>query len=147
MYLEQILNPDELHLLSILTNTPNIYVKVGKDLGRLFVTLLGIMQGDCLSAILFIFYLAQILKNEMKRGDLDTLLIKPKYADDITYLTRDKQVHQQLQQQTPILLEKGDLRVNRTKTELFEIPKPPPPPPPPPTMEELIQHKNDKVCW
>ena len=63
-YLEEILQPDELHLLSVLTNTPNIHVKVGNELGRLFVTLLGIMQGDCLSAVLFIFYLPYVLHKE-----------------------------------------------------------------------------------
>ena len=56
--LETILEPDELHLLSILTRTPKIKVKVNKKFGTLFETLIGIMQGDCLSAILFIYYLA-----------------------------------------------------------------------------------------
>ena len=31
-YLEQILQSDKLHLLSVLTNTPNIYVNVGNDI-------------------------------------------------------------------------------------------------------------------
>ena len=43
--LENILNEDELHLLSILTNKPTIKVKVNKDYGETFETNLGIMQG------------------------------------------------------------------------------------------------------
>ena len=40
-------------------------------------------------------------------------------------------------------------KINHTKTEQYTIPKPPPPPPPPPapTIEELLAHKDDKVCW
>lgn len=65
--LEHVLLPEELHLLHILTNNVKLKVKVGKEYGPEFTTLLGIMQGDCLSAILFIFYLAQALS---KRTDL-----------------------------------------------------------------------------
>ena len=129
--LETILKPDELHLLSVLTNTPNIHVKIGNELGRPFVTLLGIMQGDCLSAVLFVFYLAHVLKDERSSQDITITLVKPKYADDITYVTNDKRTFEQLQQETPSLLVAGHLKINHTKTELYEIPKPPPPPPPP----------------
>ena len=62
--LENILNEDELHLLSILTNKPTIKVKVNKDYGETFETNLGIMQGDCLSAVLFIFYLAECFNED-----------------------------------------------------------------------------------
>ena len=141
--MEEILQPDELHLLSVLTNTPNIHVKVGNELGRLFVTLLGIMQGDCLSAVLFIFYLAYVLHKE--RTSQDILLIKPKYADDVTYVTDDENTYQPIQQEAPSLLVAGDLKVHHSKTELYEIPKPPPPPPPPPSFEELLAHKDDKI--
>ena len=59
--LEDILLPEELHLLHILTNNVKLRVRVGAECGTDFTTLLGIMQGDCLSAILFIYYLAQAL--------------------------------------------------------------------------------------
>ena len=80
---EKILNPDELHLLSIITNFTKVKIKVNHAFGELFITLIGIMQGDCLSALLFIFYLAQCLRNE-REGIEDSILIAPKYADDIT---------------------------------------------------------------
>ena len=63
-YLEEILQPDELHLLNVLTNTPRIYAKFGNELGtvdsQLFVTLLVITQGNYLSAVVFIFYLTYV---------------------------------------------------------------------------------------
>ena len=62
--LENIVNEDELHLLSILTNKPTIKVKVNKDYGETFETNLGIMLGDCLSAVLFIFYLAECFNED-----------------------------------------------------------------------------------
>ena len=52
--LDNILNEDELHILSIITNKPQIKVKIGAEIGNSFTTYKGIMQGDCLSAILFI---------------------------------------------------------------------------------------------
>lgn len=59
-------------------------VKVNNVFGELFITLIDIMQGDCLSAVLFIFYLAECLKNE-RDGIENLILIAPKYADDVTY--------------------------------------------------------------
>ena len=61
--LEDILLPEELHLLHILTNNVKLRVRVGTECGADFTTILGIMQGDCLSAILFIYYLAQALSH------------------------------------------------------------------------------------
>ena len=63
-HLERIMNPDELHLLSIITNFTKVKVKVNKAFGTQFETLIGIMQGDCLSALLFIFYLGECLRNK-----------------------------------------------------------------------------------
>ena len=56
--LSKVLQPDELHLLSILTNRPLITVTLDGEQGEGFHTFVGICQGDCLSAVLFIFYLA-----------------------------------------------------------------------------------------
>ena len=43
-HLENILNPDELHLLSIITNFTKVKVKVNNVYGTMFTTLIGIMQ-------------------------------------------------------------------------------------------------------
>ena len=65
-YLEEMLNEDEKHIVGILTNKPEITVKIGSQKGESFVTNTGIMQGDCLSAILFIFYLTKCLEKPIK---------------------------------------------------------------------------------
>ena len=49
-------------LLLDITNRPKIQVKVRNTIGDTFETLIGIMQGDVLSAIMFIFYLAKCLR-------------------------------------------------------------------------------------
>ena len=56
--LQKLLDPDEVHLLSIITNRPLLSVTLDGDTGQEFPTYVGICQGDCMSAILFIFYLA-----------------------------------------------------------------------------------------
>ena len=109
--LEEILLPEELFLFSILTRKPNIKVKVNDTFSELFQTLLGILQGDCMIAILFILYLACCLSNERNLIDAPStpstrtpteetnetiipttkhILLNPKYADDITYITNNK---------------------------------------------------------
>ena len=55
--LEQVLLPEELHLLYILTNNEFIKVCVEDEFSAAFMTFIGIMQGDWLSAILLIFHL------------------------------------------------------------------------------------------
>ena len=145
-HLERILNPDELHLLSIITNFTKVKVKVNNVFGDVFITLIGIMQGDCLSALLFIFCLAECLRNE-RDGMEESILITPKYADDVTYALKDVKAQEGLKRRIPPILKTHDLMINHTKTEEYTIPKPPPLPPPAPTIEELLAHKDDKVCW
>ena len=82
--LEEILEEDEMHIISILTNRPQIQVKVGQTAGEIFEAFIGIMQGDVLSAILFIVYLAKCLRRPIRTRQ-KRFLTKPKYADDITY--------------------------------------------------------------
>ena len=60
--LEKVLQPDEIHLLGILTNRPLITVTLDGEEGEGFHTYVSICQGDCLSAVLFIYYLASALE-------------------------------------------------------------------------------------
>lgn len=64
--LEEILTADELHLLSLITNRPELKIKLEDQTGETFQTYQGIMQGDCLSAVLFIIYLSYALAEEEK---------------------------------------------------------------------------------
>ncbi len=94
--LEKILQADELHLLNILTNRPTITIRINEEFGETFETYLGIMQGDCLSAVLFIFNLAECfaennentaeLKYDLTDDNNDSdFNVDPFYADDKTF--------------------------------------------------------------
>ena len=142
--LEQFLDEDEMHLVYLLTSDPKLMVRVGKDFGDMFITTLGVMQGDCFSAILFILYLAKALKN---RDLEDHFSIEPKYADDITLATTCKKQHEDAKSAFKNLLGKYNLYENASKRETYTIPKPPAPPPPPPTLSQLTKNQNNKLCW
>ena len=60
--LESILADCELHMMHILTNDITLNVRLGDKTGRNINTSVGICQGDCLSALLFIIYLASAIK-------------------------------------------------------------------------------------
>ena len=59
--LRLILNPDELHLCKLLIEDVELCVKVENESSEPFTTKQGIAQGDSLSAIFFILYLAKAL--------------------------------------------------------------------------------------
>ena len=144
-HLEEILHDDELYILHRLTNNPQLAVKIGNTTGKHFTTTLGIMQGDCLSAILFIFYLAMCLRQPI-HTKTKGFLINPIYADDLTMAGTN---NPQITDTETVMVNRLDdynLKVNGTKKESYEIPRPPPPPPPPPTMEQLLEHKNNTNC-
>ncbi len=108
--LQDVLEPDELHMMSILIKEVKLKVKVGKHTGEEIETNVEIVQGDCLSAVLFIYYLAKSLNPPSNQDDhsysrAETPIapdehhdhnyhrttignyfeIDPKYADDITW--------------------------------------------------------------
>ena len=115
--LEQVLEDDEMHLISILTNRPQIKVKIGDDLGEILETLIGIMQGDVLSAILFIFYLPKCLRKPIKTK-MKGFLFTPKYAGDITYAGTSQLQVDELEVKVPVRLNEYDLSANETNHHL-----------------------------
>ena len=70
--LEKILEPDKMFLLSVLINETTHQIKVDKRLSEKIQTNIGIIQGDCLSANLFIFYLASCLKSPQAKINPNT---------------------------------------------------------------------------
>ena len=64
--LKEILEPDELHIMSILIKDVSLKVKIGTEIGESIETDIGIAQGDCLIAVLFIFYLARSMYTKNK---------------------------------------------------------------------------------
>ena len=125
-----ILEEDELHIMKLMIEDVQFVVRCGQNKGKPFVTNIGTPQGDCLSPILFILYLANALKNdnqglqnninkeEEKRGDT----IDEQYADDIGWVTNGpKQNIEELKASIPLKLEERGLLVNREKDEEFSI--------------------------
>ena len=127
--LKQILDADEYHMLSILILDVRLKVRVGDCEGEEIITEVGIAQGDCSSAILFILYLAITLEREepvvnpIEHHDhnyykpvKNYITIDPKYADDIPYLTTLKERNEKIEEEAP-MLEARSLFVNKDKTE------------------------------
>ena len=59
--LRKVLDNDELHMIKILLDGVEYTVRCGDILGKPFSTNVGSPQGDCISALLFVFYLAMSL--------------------------------------------------------------------------------------
>ena len=66
-HLKSILNPDEIHLVSLLIKNVTLQVKCDGKIGRNFTTNIGSPQGDCASPLLFILELSKALE---KSNDL-----------------------------------------------------------------------------
>ena len=96
----------ELFLLSVLINETTLQIKVDKHLSEKIQTTTGIIQGDCLSATLFIFYLASCLNSPQAKinPNNEKFLIEPKYADDIIWVTTSKQHIENAKSKIPIQL-------------------------------------------
>ena len=95
----------------------------------------GITQGDWLSALLFIFYLAKSIKQppdqtgqQNKRNqiiwsalewvinkDVHKVMINPKYADDIIFIRSDKAKRQQVERLIRPMLKTDNLEINKSK--------------------------------
>ena len=132
--LSDILDKDEMHMIKILLEDVELQVKNDKTLGQIFKTNIGSPQGDSLSALFFIMYMAMTLR----RTDIR---IKPppphlahdhtyatrrqtidlQYADDISYMTEKRQAIEDIKEQVPDVLKQDNLNVNATKTEQYEI--------------------------
>lgn len=139
-YLREVLNNDEMYMLHLLINDVRINVEMGEERSEDIVTNIGSCQGDCLSAIFFIIYLAKSIKplpqfidrQDYERplwSDLDWLIdrdlnkieIDPKYSDDINFIRSDYSKIKQLKRLVPNLLKENNLEINTSKTEEYII--------------------------
>ena len=116
-------------------------VRIGDEESEDFATNVGICQGDCLSALIFIFYLAKAMegipkhttaedhKDKMQWSALDWMIpketlnieIDPQYADDINFVRSEKAKLNQLKWEVPPLLKSKHLTINKDKTEEYTI--------------------------
>ena len=78
--LEKNLGKDELHMLSVITNEPELRIKLENRKGAKFKTYQGIMQGDCLSAVLFVYYLSCALREEHQKEEDKVQQLDQNYA-------------------------------------------------------------------
>ena len=60
--LKEVLEKDEIHLISLLIKDVVLSVKCDNHIGREFTTNIGSPQGDCASPLLFIFELSKALE-------------------------------------------------------------------------------------
>lgn len=141
-YLKEILTPCELHMMYILIHDVKLNVRLGKTTGDEMPTNIGITQGDCLSALLFIFYLAKTIKEKLPKHtieednqykirwsaldwiidkDIHKININPKYADDISFIRSDKSKINQAERIVPQMLKINNLQINNDKTEKYHI--------------------------
>jgi hypothetical protein len=125
MYLQDILNKDELHLIHILLHDVELRVRNGQTTGTPFTTNIGMPQGDGLSALFFIYY---VYKSLLPLTDIDLihnidskLSIDLQYSDDISFITEDKRKMDILTNLLPTILKQNNLTVNPTKTERYEV--------------------------
>ena len=104
--LKRILEADELHIVKILLEQVKYCVKVGNTIGESFKTTTGSPQGDCLSALFFIFYLAKALGYELHTKDHEYSLPRhlgfeqPKEIDQHDYAIPNMKVHEICKTQT-----------------------------------------------
>ena len=140
--LEEMLSSSEMRMMYLLIKDVNLTVKIGKEFGEWIKTNIGVAQGDCLSALLFIFYLGNIIKpfpeditkadhqGEIFWSELDWLInrdqqnlaIDPKYADDITFIRSHQSKINQIKRILPEMLKEGNLEENKSKREEYHVP-------------------------
>lgn len=103
--LEEVFNQSEIYRINILVNEVIINVQYGMERGAAVLTKTGTCQGDCLSVIFLIIYLAKTItplpqyidsidSNKMLWSELDWMINRdthcikndPKYSDDINFI-------------------------------------------------------------
>ena len=130
--------------MHLLINDVNIYVRVNNTISPTPIqTNIGICQGDCLSAILFVLYLAKshnpdsdhsyarpasekiipalYEEHNYSKYQQEYFCIAPKYADDTTWASTSNELVQSIKNTVPDQLRKRNLLVNEDKTEEFKI--------------------------
>ncbi len=144
-HLEEVLDSGELYHLSLLTNKPKLKIKIENTITEPFQTTTGIMQGDCLSAVLFIFYLGKALSYNSIKIEADNkgiFYIEPKYADDITSATindENNTIMNRIDKEYPERLKEYHLKYNESKTENHAVP--------PRTITKQPNPNTNKILW
>ena len=140
-YLNDILSPGEMRLSYLLISGVKLKVRVGKEFGVPILTNIGVVQGDGLSAILFIYYLAKSVKpfpritiredheGEVLWSPLDWLIRKNKlnieidlkYSDDMSFIRSQLAKINMIKRIIPKMLKEADLIENSSKREEYVV--------------------------
>ena len=146
--LKGVLEPDEIHLISLLIKDVVLSVKCDNNIGREFTTNIGSPQGDCASPLIFIFELSKALErskelitsfsnpNTIKAINFDhsyckksgseevkdnVFSIGQEYADDCSAGSTNPHLIDAFESSVPSQLKEHGLGVNAEKTEKFSI--------------------------
>ena len=146
--LKNVLEPDEIHLISLLIKDVVLSVKCDNYIGRDFTTNVGSPQGDCASPLIFIFELSKALekskeiiksysnpniikaiksdhtyckRTEPVNEDKNTFSIGQEYADDCSAGSTNADLINELELKVPLHLKEYGLTENEDKREKFSI--------------------------
>ena len=137
--LSKILDSDELHLVTLLLREVKLIVQLNNTQGEPFTTNMGSPQGDCASALFFIYYLAETIKDDNQYNEiippiqlldhdyatptLMGMIIDQQYADDISWITLGNVKNQlsKISNDTQKKLEERNLKVNESKREEYSV--------------------------
>ena len=134
------INSDELHMISVMLQT-KLRIQCDNSLSDIFDTNTGVPQGDGLSANEFTYYLAKTLQpkhddhNYCKLHPVPTnvlhdhaysrkcsnFTINMEYADDLTAVSTNPLLVEQIKRDIPPKLGQRGLTINNTKTEEYTI--------------------------
>ena len=98
--IRRIVEPDDLHLIKILVEQVELSVKCGQTTGTPFTTDTGVPQGDCLSPLFFILYLAKAMNHEPHLQEHSYCMPKelgipePTEIQDQSYSLTTEKIHQ-----------------------------------------------------
>jgi len=81
----RIATEDELRLIQYLISETTMQVKIGKEYGEKFKTIIGTPQGDALSPLLFLIYLEEIIRTAGLEEKLQQRDLIYAYADDVNF--------------------------------------------------------------
>ena len=127
------LKPTECRLIRTLLAGTTLRVKVAGELGNVFLTVLGIPQGDALSPILFVVYLEAAMREvreidcALRYGgmyvgrDWHRELMEAAYADDVDMICVDKSRLVQRLEKLVVVFKTYNLKVNEAKTEKIYV--------------------------
>ena len=126
---DEIQDEGTLNLVKLLFTETTLAVKIGKEIGAIFTTNIGVPQGDSISPKLFTYYLDKALKEldgSRKGSESDhtyclqfpVLPLHMEYADDVDFITENDISKEELLDVTEKTFEKYNLKLNNDKTEV-----------------------------